>query len=284
MPERLDHALASRGLSRSRTAAARSVDAGQVLVNGKPALKPSQKVDPADMLEVCSGLGYVSRAAHKLLAALDDFSLSVQGQRALDVGASTGGFTQVLLERGAADVVALDVGHDQLDGMLRADTRVTVIEGENARYLTEDRLNACISAQRAEREPLRAHDLTVAVGDLSFISLRYVLPALRDSLPQLQWAVMLVKPQFEVGRRFVRGGLVHDVEVAADAVVDVVNDAATLGLRTRGFCESPVTGTHGNREFLLWLSADAPASLNGEELGDQRKIARIREIVVKGAS
>lgn len=296
MPERLDHALASRGLCRSRTAAARSIAAGQVHVNGTLATKASMSVDETDRIEVAAGPGYVSRAAQKLLAAADTFALDIAGRAVLDLGASTGGFTQVLLERGAREVVALDVGHDQLDALLRTDTRVTVIEGENARYLTEQRLNTCIAAARTGRGPLTADQLTAVVGDLSFISLRHILPAVRESLPALEWAVLLVKPQFEVGRKFVRGGIVADAEIAADATVDVVRDARELGFRVRGFRQSPITGTHGNHEYLLWLQAPAGAdqagnaipgtatSLDARQSHDEVDIAHIREVVVKGSS
>ncbi|WP_201522161.1 TlyA family RNA methyltransferase [Gulosibacter hominis] len=296
MPERLDHALASRRLCRSRTAAARSIAAGQVHVNGRLATKASMSVSETDRIEVTAGPGYVSRAAQKLLAAADSFALDISGRAVLDLGASTGGFTQVLLERGAREVVALDVGHDQLDALLRTDTRVTVIEGENARYLTEQRLDSCIAAARVGRAPLAAKDITAVVGDLSFISLRHILPAVRAALPNLHWAVLLVKPQFEVGRRFVRGGIVTDAEVAADATVDVVRDACELGFRVRGFRQSPITGTHGNHEYLLWLqlpndahraqntaSGDA-ASLDARQSHNEIDIAHIRETVVKGNS
>lgn len=296
MPERLDHALASRSLCRSRTAAARSIAAGQVRVNGRLATKPAMPVVETDQIEVVAGPGYVSRAAQKLLAAAEAFALDISGRAVLDLGASTGGFTQVLLERGAREVVALDVGHGQLDALLRADTRVTVVEGENARYLTEPRLDSCIAAARGEREPLTAHELTAVVGDLSFISLRHILPAARASLPALKWAVLLVKPQFEVGRKFVRGGIVTDAEIAADATADVVRDALELGFRVRGFQPSPITGTHGNHEYLLWLQlpneADAAqypvrgavASLAARQSHDEIDIAQIRETVVKGNS
>lgn len=247
MTERLDRALAARGLARSRTEAARLIGAGEVFVNGAAASKVSQQVAADAQLEIRSGERWVSRAAHKLLAAIDTFGLETSGRTALDVGASTGGFTQVLLHHGASEVIALDVGHDQLDGLLRADTRVHVIEGENARYLTAARL--------AQLAPGVHPDLIV--GDLSFISLRQVLPALRASVPAARDYVLLFKPQFEVGRGFVRGGLVTDTAVAADAALDTVREAADLGLGLAGFAPSPITGTHGNHEYLLWLRADA---------------------------
>lgn len=246
MTDRLDRALAARGLSKSRTEAARLIEAGDVYVNGMLATKVSQQVDEAAILEIEREDRWVSRAAQKLLTALEAFGIDVAGREALDVGASTGGFTQVLLHHGATRVIALDVGHDQLDPLIRADTRVTVVEGENARYLSAERL--------AELAPGVHPDLIV--GDLSFISLRHVLPALRASVPGASDYVLLLKPQFEVGRKQVRGGLVANPTVAAEAAIDVVKDAAELGLGLAGFAPSPITGMHGNHEYLLWLRAD----------------------------
>ena len=286
MAERLDHALARRGLARSRSAATRLIAEQQVLVNGRLVTKPSRSVTDADRIDVLAGVGYVSRGAQKLISALDVFGLDPRGVAALDLGASTGGFTQVLLERGAREVVALDVGHDQLDPLLRADARVTVIEGENARFLTRERLDARIGEARRDREPLRAAELGLVVGDVSFISLRQVLPAVIGAVPNADDFVVLVKPQYEAGRMHVRGGIVHDREVAADAAVDVVRELVEHGLRLHGFVPSPITGTRGNREFLAWLR---PAR---EVDGDERAATsrhrqqwedRIRAVVITGA-
>lgn len=283
MAERLDQALAQRGLARSRSAAARLVGEGQVLVNGRLVTKPSRTVQDDDRIEVLAGVGYVSRGAQKLITALERFGVEPRGVAALDLGASTGGFTQVLLEQGARAVVALDVGHDQLDPMLRADTRVTVIEGENARFLTQQRLDARIAEARRDRPPLRAAELGLVVGDVSFISLRQVLPAVVSAVPNADDFIVLVKPQYEVGRMHVRGGLVRDAEVAADAVVDVVREVRGCGLEPHGFAPSPITGTRGNREFLAWFRPDADPD------GDERVAPgadrqewedRIREVVI----
>lgn len=247
MPEqRLDSALAARGLARSRTKAARLIAAGVVTVDGVGVVKASTVVRDGQVLNVASVDRYVSRAAHKLLAALDAFPVEVQGQQCLDVGASTGGFSQVLLERGARSVVALDVGHSQLDGLIARDDRVTVIEGFNARELTAD------SLQAAAGHPVEA---TVVVADLSFISLPLVLPALVATVGKQAEYILLVKPQFEVGRTGIREGIVHDAGLRTDAIAGVMWAAWDLGLPSAGVISSPIVGTAGNREYLLWLNA-----------------------------
>lgn len=240
----MDVALVARGLARSRAAAQAAVAAGSVRVDGSPAKRVSQRVDPATVLEVDRGSGWVGRGAGKLDAALDGFGIDVTGRSALDLGASTGGFTQVLLERGAASVVALDVGHDQLAPELRQDPRIVVVEGENARTLTPERL-----AQLAGT----AVPPQVVVADLSFISLSMVLPAIAAVAADDADVVCLVKPQFEVGRTKVRGGLVPDADDRTRAVEAVLGTAAATGLLTVGVIASPVVGAHGNREALVHL-------------------------------
>jgi 23S rRNA (cytidine1920-2'-O)/16S rRNA (cytidine1409-2'-O)-methyltransferase len=192
--------------------------------------------------------GYASRGAYKLLAALEAFGapepagtgLVVAGRRCLDAGASTGGFTDVLLRRGAAEVVAVDVGYGQLHWRLRGDPRVRVLERTNVRYLTPEAVGEGVS---------------VVVGDLSFISLRLVLPALRRCARPEADFVLLVKPQFEVGReRLGAGGVVRDPALHAEVVVDVAAAAATLSLGVRGVVASPLPGPAGNVEYLLWLA------------------------------
>jgi 23S rRNA (cytidine1920-2'-O)/16S rRNA (cytidine1409-2'-O)-methyltransferase len=242
--ERLDVALVARGLARSRAAAQAAVDAGRVRVDGSPAKRVSQRVEADSVLDVDRGSGWVGRGAGKLDAALDAFAVDVTGRHALDLGASTGGFTQVLLERGAATVVALDVGHDQLAPELREDPRVVVVEGENARTLTPERL-AELTGSTVQPD--------VVVADLSFISLSLVLPALASVAAPDADVVCLVKPQFEVGRTRVRGGLVPDAEDRVRAVEAVLGTAAATGLLTVGVMASPVVGTHGNREALVHL-------------------------------
>jgi len=245
---RLDAALPERGLARSRTHAARLIADGLVTVDGVGVVKASTKVSEGQELAVAGLDRYVSRAAHKLKGALDAFPVSVDGRLALDVGASTGGFTQVLLERGASRVIALDVGHGQLDRMIRIDPRVTVVEGFNARFMT---------GQSLAHESGVAEAPTLVVADLSFISVTQVLPALVQSVGVEADFVLLIKPQFEVGRTGVKEGIVRDAGLRIDAVTTVLWAAWDLGLGTAGVIASPIVGTAGNHEYLVWLSAAA---------------------------
>ena len=217
-------------------------------VDGVPVAKPSTRVAPGAELAVSGDDGYVSRAAHKLVAALDAFDVDPAGRFALDIGASTGGFTQVLLERGARRVLALDVGHGQLAEPVRSDPRVAVVEGENARSLTAE----AVAAWSGEAEPA---DLVVA--DLSFIPLGTVLPALVASAAPGADFVLLIKPQFEVGRGGVREGIVRDRALRQDAVTGVLWAAHDLGLGTAGLHPSPLLGGAGNHEYLVRFSAVA---------------------------
>lgn len=243
---RLDAELVRRGLARSRSLAVAAITGGRVTVDGRPVVKPSHPVGADAAIEVAGDDGYVSRAAGKLLAALDAFRVPVAGRLALDVGASTGGFTQVLLERGAREVIALDVGHDQLAPVVREDPRVRVVEGVNARAL--DPATLAGAAGTTERPDL-------VVADLSFISLRLVLPALVATVGTAIDAVVLVKPQFEVGRTGIREGIVRDRALRHEAVRDVIWAAWDVGLATRGIVASPIVGSNGNREYLLHLTA-----------------------------
>lgn len=246
MTSRLDAALAVRGLARSRTHAARLIAEGKVTVDGVAVVKASAAVDESAVLHVAGDDHYVSRAAHKLIAALDAFGVEVAGRCALDMGASTGGFTQVLRERGAEPVVAVDVGHGQLASSIAADTGVIAVEGFNVRHMTP--------ASLAEASGV-ALSPSVVTGDLSFISLGHVLPAVREVAVSDADVLLLVKPQFEVGRDGVREGLVTDPALRADAVAGVLWAAWDCGLPTAGVISSPIIGTHGNREFLVHLSA-----------------------------
>jgi 23S rRNA (cytidine1920-2'-O)/16S rRNA (cytidine1409-2'-O)-methyltransferase len=246
MPEqRLDSALTQRGLARSRTHAARLIAEGLVTVNGKPAVKASMQIVDSQLIEVAATDHYVSRAAHKLVAALDAFDLRVEGRLALDVGASTGGFTQVLLERGVRQVIALDVGHDQLDPTIRRDPRVVTVEGFNARSMTAVSLAAASGL---------AQSPTIVVADVSFISLGMILPALVETIGTGADFVVLIKPQFEVGRTGIREGIVRDAGLRTDAVTNVLWTAWDLGLPTAGVIPSPIAGNSGNREYVAWLS------------------------------
>ena len=241
---RLDAALAARGLARSRTHAQGLIAQGLVMVDGRTVVKASQQVaDDAD-LAVAASDHYVSRAAHKLVAALDAFGVDVAGRLALDMGASTGGFTQVLRERGARRVLAVDVGHGQVAESVASDPGVVVVEGFNVRYMT------ALSLAEATGETT-APD--VVVGDLSFISLGHVLPVVAEVAPTGADVIVLVKPQFEVGRTAVRGGLVTDAATRVDAVTGAVWSAWDVGLGMRGIAASPILGTHGNHEYLVHL-------------------------------
>ena len=244
---RLDVAMAARGLARSRTHAAGLIEDGLVTVDGAPVVKSSTIVSDRQEISVAPTDHYVGRAAHKLSAGLDAFPVLVEGRRALDVGASTGGFTQVLLERGAEHVIALDVGHGQLAPTIRSDPRVTNVEGVNARNLSRVLL--------AEISPGGVIP-SIVVADLSFISLKTVLPALTDSTGLEANYVLLVKPQFEVGRGGIREGVVKTAHQREDAVNGVLWSAWDLGLGTAGVISSPIAGMSGNREYLVWLSAE----------------------------
>ncbi|MGO1769435.1 MAG: TlyA family RNA methyltransferase [Microbacterium sp.] len=245
MTARLDVALAARGLARSRTHAAALIAAGSVLVAGEVVTRASARVPDDAEIRVEGADAYVSRAAHKLVAALDGFGIDPADRVALDMGASTGGFTQVLRERGARTVIAVDVGHDQLAESVRADAGVRAVEGFNVRDLTA---RALAETSGVDAAP------SLVTGDLSFISLRYALPGVADVLaPGDADVVLLVKPQFEVGRTHVRDGIAVDPERRAGAVRDVIACAQELGFGARGVLPSPLEGTHGNREALLHL-------------------------------
>lgn len=242
---RLDAALAARGLARSRTHAATLIADGLVSVGGHPVVKASTPVTDDDEIAVDGGDHYVSRAAHKLIAALDGFGIPVQDRLALDMGASTGGFTQVLRERGARRVLAVDVGHGQLADSVAADPGVTVVEGFNVRHMTAATLT------EATGESPRPD---LVVGDLSFISLALVLPAVADVVAADGDVVLLIKPQFEVGRTAVKGGLVTNPTLRVDAVERTLWAAHDAGLGILGILPSPILGTHGNAEYLVHLA------------------------------
>lgn len=248
---RLDAAIAGRGLARSRTHASQLIVDGLVTVDGRPVVKASVRVRDSQVIAVAGADHYVSRAAHKLNAALDAFAVPIAGRVALDVGASTGGFSQVLLERGASRVVALDVGHDQLAPAIAGDERVTVIEGFNARFMTAENLAVAAGG------PVGAD---IVVADLSFISLPTVLPALVGTVGLGASYVLLVKPQFEVGRTGIREGIVRQAPLRTDAVNGVLWAAWDLGLPTAGVVSSPIAGASGNHEYLVWLDVAAGRS------------------------
>ena len=242
--QRLDSALFERGLVRSRTVAARLISEGLVTVDGSPVVKASAKVRDSQDIAVAPTDHYVSRGAHKLVAALDAFALPVTGRTAMDAGASTGGFSQVLLERGIGRVIAVDVGHGQLSPTIKADPRVVLVEGFNLRYATAESIAGASGI--ADRPDL-------VVGDLSFISLTTVLPALVATAAEGADFVLLIKPQFEVGRGGIREGVVHNAGLRADAVSGVLWAGWDLGLGVNGLIASPIAGAAGNHEYLVWL-------------------------------
>ena len=234
---RLDAALGERGLARSRTHAAKLIADGLVTVDGVAQVKPSFRVGVSARIVVAGADHYVSRAAHKLIAALDGFGIDPAGRIALDAGASTGGFTQVLLERGAARVLAIDVGHGQLVSEIQATRLSRSVEGFNIRDLTRER----VFGAALENPELP----TLVVADLSFISLGLVLQPLRDSVDASADFVLLVKPQFEVGRGGIREGIVRDRALRQDAVTNVLWAAWDLGMPTAGIIPSPIPGACG---------------------------------------
>lgn len=242
MPKvRLDQLVVARGLAPSREAAQRLILAGQVVVGDQRVDKPGTKVDDAlDVRLKGERARFVSRAGDKLDAALDAFGVVVAGKRALDAGLSTGGFTDCLLQRGAVHVIGVDVGYGQVAEKVRTDARVTVMERTNLRHLEPGKL-----AYRPELVTL----------DVSFISLALVLPAVRALLADGGEVVALVKPQFEVGRGNVgKGGIVRDPELHRAALAQVGDAARESGFVRRGVIASPITGTDGNREFLMHLA------------------------------
>jgi 23S rRNA (cytidine1920-2'-O)/16S rRNA (cytidine1409-2'-O)-methyltransferase len=218
--------------------------AGQVLVSGRPGAKAGALVaDDEDVSLVVADHPYVSRGGLKLAHAIDTFGIAVDGRVALDIGSSTGGFTDVLLRRGAAHVVALDVGHGQFDWRLRSDPRVTVLERVNARTLTPDTFG---------EGPRHFEIVTV---DVSFISLRLILPVLPPLTIATSDVIALVKPQFEAGRHEVgKGGIVRDTSIHRRVVDEVIAEATRVGFRTVGETPSPIEGMEGNREFLIHLT------------------------------
>jgi 23S rRNA (cytidine1920-2'-O)/16S rRNA (cytidine1409-2'-O)-methyltransferase len=244
---RIDALLSEQGKFASRTAAAAAVRAGEVRVgrDGPFALRPSQLVEPDADLIVAEGQRYVSRGGIKLANALEALRVEVAGRDCLDVGASTGGFSDCLLQHGAARVAALDVGHGELDWRLRNEPRVTVIEGRNARSLQPSDLPFVPA---------------LATVDVSFISLAKVLPAVAATLGEDGELLALVKPQFELGpERVGKGGVVRDPAARRDALRGVAQAADSLGLVLRGFASSGLPGPKGNRETFIWLAPGGEA-------------------------
>jgi 23S rRNA (cytidine1920-2'-O)/16S rRNA (cytidine1409-2'-O)-methyltransferase len=241
--ERLDLLLVERQLVDSREEGRRRILAGEVLVNDQPLTKAGSLVDAGAAIRLKSGSRYVSRGGLKLEKALKEFALDVNGKTVLDVGASTGGFTDCLLAHGAALVFAVDVGYGQLDWKLRNDPRVVVFEKTNIRYLDPSSLPAV---------PV------LATIDASFISLKLVLPRVKELLAPRHEIIALIKPQFEVGKGKVgKGGVVRAPEEHARVIGEIQESAAAIGYETAGVTESPLLGPKGNKEFLIYLRAPA---------------------------
>lgn len=268
---RLDAELVRRGLARSRDQASQLIAAGRVSVGGQTASKAATGVDPADPVLVAEDDGdpsYASRGGHKLAAALEKFSqesppLRVNGRRCLDAGASTGGFTDVLLRAGASQVTAVDVGYGQLTWALQTDARVVVRDRTNVRHLDVASLGGLVE---------------LLVADLSFISLAVVLPSLVKVLSGDGDAVLLVKPQFEVGRtRLGQGGVVRDPALRLEAVIATAAVAESLGWRGRGVLASPLPGPAGNVEYLLWLTGPQHPGRPTEPLSSAAVLQAIEE-------
>lgn len=256
--QRLDAELVRRGLARSREHAVELISAGRVQVRGVVATKAASGVDNDTAMRVIADTGdpgYASRGGHKLAGALAAFpGIRIEGRRCLDAGASTGGFTDVLLRAGAAEVVAVDVGYGQLAWAVRSDERVRVIDRTNVRSLTPDQIGGPVG-------------LTVA--DLSFISLGLVLPALVACTEPGGDLVPMVKPQFEVGReRLGSGGVVRDPQLRAEAVLGVAHSAAELGWHPAGVMRSPLPGPAGNVEFFLWLRRTDGARIDDGQIAE----------------
>jgi len=257
--KRADTVVAERGLTRSRSGAAEAIRAGRVLIGtgGTRVAKPSELIEPDAELSVTEDRPYVSRGGIKLANALDTLGLDMTGLDCLDVGASTGGFTDCLLQRGAARVIALDVAHGQLEWSLRNDPRVEVIERTNAREITPADL------------PFEPQFATI---DVSFISLAKVIPAVAGCLPPSGRLLAMVKPQFELGKRRVKAGVVRDAGDRREALVSVAAAAREFGLAVHGFASSELPGPKGNRETFLH------ATLEGESLDSEGIERAAREV------
>lgn len=262
---RLDVALVEFGFYKSRAAAQRAIRAGEVFVDGQLVDKPATPIQPDAQIRLAEKPRYVSQGGKKLEKALQAFAHNVDGAVCLDVGASTGGFTDCLLQHGARKVYAVDVGKGQLDWSLRTDDRVVVLEDVNARYLTIETIGELVD---------------VATVDVSFISLRKVLPAITKIVKSEGELITLVKPQFEAGREQVqRGGVVKDPEVHEAVLQELANDVqAELGLSVLDATHSPITGPAGNIEFLLHL---VNVEGRSEEINWRRIVAEAHQELIK---
>jgi 23S rRNA (cytidine1920-2'-O)/16S rRNA (cytidine1409-2'-O)-methyltransferase len=246
--ERLDKLLVEKGLVNTRSKSQRMIMAGEVLVSGVKAVKPGTIVRRDAKIELIPRKTYVSRGGYKLAGALDIFPINIAGKICADVGACTGGFTDVLLKKNAIRVYAIDVGYGQLDWNLRQDDRVVILERTNARYL--------------EALP---ETVDVVSVDVSFISLKKILPAVKKWIAPDGDIIILIKPQFEAGRHSVgKGGIVRDPLVHQSVLLEILHWCRNHDLMPYGLIESPITGSEGNREFLAWLRIGAQSSFDVE--------------------
>jgi 23S rRNA (cytidine1920-2'-O)/16S rRNA (cytidine1409-2'-O)-methyltransferase len=288
---RLDQLLVQRGLVETRGKAQALILAGSVRVDGAQRTKAGEQIAADAVVELVEALPYASRGGYKLAHALDRFALDPAGLIALDAGASTGGFTHVLLQRGAARVYAVDVGYGLIDWRLRQDARVVLLERTNIRYLealpfVEQRTENKEQTERdrkADRQKSANSEFTIfnfqfsilaqcATIDVSFISLKLVLPAVQRLIAPDAWIVALIKPQFEAGAALVgKGGVVRDPAVHVDVLHTILAAAAEGGLAPHGLVRSPITGPAGNVEFLAWLGGPGP------ELEVERAIGEVVE-------
>lgn len=239
--ERLDKILVSRGLAASRSRAQTLISSGKVVVSAKIINDPSKQVDSlAEIVLTESDIPWVSRAALKLVRALDHFEVSAKGRVAIDVGSSTGGFSQVLLERGAAKIYAIDVGTDQMHDDLRYDPRIILREGTHFKE---------VKSTDFEELP------TLAVVDVSFISLAHIIPKLRECVTPLADVILLIKPQFEVGKDLIGKGIVRDPKLHEDVCLNIRQVADRSRFDVLDIIDSPIEGADGNKEFLAHLKA-----------------------------
>jgi 23S rRNA (cytidine1920-2'-O)/16S rRNA (cytidine1409-2'-O)-methyltransferase len=255
LKERLDKILVSKGLVKSREIAKALVIEGKVFVDGKKITKSGTSVSETSDIYLKEGeLPYVSRGGLKLEAAINFFNIDVNNKIIMDVGSSTGGFTDCLLKKGARKVYCIDVGYGQLAWSLRKDPRVVVMERTNIRYLTDIVKSQKSKVKSLELEDLIKSNIDIATADVSFISLTKVIPAVLEFLKEESEVLALVKPQFEVGKGEVgKGGIVREEEKRLRAVKGVQEDLEKLGLKTIGLFQSPITGQKGNIEFFLYM-------------------------------
>jgi 23S rRNA (cytidine1920-2'-O)/16S rRNA (cytidine1409-2'-O)-methyltransferase len=237
MKQRLDKILLDKGYAETRSKALGLIMSGHILVNGKPVTKAGASIEESSVITLKNHMPYVSRGALKLEAALESFQVDVKDMTAIDVGASTGGFTEIMILKGASKVYAVDVGHGQLHWKLRTDPRIICLEGINARLFTRD---------------LIPEQCDIATFDVSFISLKLVIPPIMNILKKKASIIALIKPQFEAGKELVgKGGIVRNQKVIDDVINDISTFLDGLSLKVQGVIPSPIKGTKGNQEYLI---------------------------------